>query len=72
MRLGCNGCDVTSGLPDDVTMRTVTLTMGHGQTSLPGYMVTSQIKITHLGYPTDVTMTTVILAVGYKCMAQAT
>jgi len=28
MRVGCNGHDVTSGLPDDVTMIKVTLTMG--------------------------------------------
>jgi len=48
--LGCNGCDVTSVLPDDVTMMTVALAMGHGQTSLLKYVMTSQNKTMHTGY----------------------
>jgi len=72
MRLGCDGHDITSKLPDDITVMTVTLAMGHhGQTSLLGYMVISQNKTAYLGYPTDVTMTMVALTAGYICKMQA-
>ncbi len=42
--------DVTSRLPDDVTGSQLTLTMGHGQTVILGYMVTSRSGVSHLGY----------------------
>jgi len=42
--------DVTSGLPDDITIKMVTLAMEHRQTVILGYMVTSQSNVSHLGY----------------------
>ncbi len=45
-----DGCDITSGLLDDITMTMVTLAMGHGQMSLLGYLMTSQNKASYLGY----------------------
>jgi len=42
--------DVTSRLPDGVTIKMVTLAMGHGQTVILGYMVTSWSNASHLGY----------------------
>jgi len=36
MKCGFDGCDVTSGLPDDATITMVILTTGHGQMSTSG------------------------------------
>jgi len=42
--------DVTSGLPNDVTGSWLTLAMGHGQTVILGYVVTSWSGASHPGY----------------------
>jgi len=59
---------ITSGLLADVTMIMVTLAVEHGQMS-PGYLVTSQNKISHPG-ATDITIIMVTLTAQYKCLAQ--
>jgi len=53
------GDDVTSGLPDDVTIRTVTLTIGHGQMPL-GCIMMSRYKLL-IWVPTDITVMMVAL-----------
>jgi len=47
--MGFYRCDVTSGLPDDINMIRVTLTMGHGQRATPGFLMTSHHVIAYLG-----------------------
>jgi len=49
------------GLPDDVTMAMVPLTMGHRHMTLPGYMMTSGNRSITSGLLTDVTVRMVTL-----------
>ncbi len=61
--LSCDECDITSRLPNDITMTMVTLAMGHGQT------VTSRLRGDVMGQGvtsrllTDVTVKMVTLTV---------
>jgi len=61
LNLGFDGHDITSGLPDDITMTTVTLTTGHGQTATSRFLMMSHHKIAHPGYQTDITVRMVTL-----------
>jgi len=42
--------DVTSGLPNDITVKMVTLAMGHRQMVILGYVVMSWSNASHPGY----------------------
>ena len=46
-------CDITSRLPDDVTMNG-DLTMDHGQMGTSGFLMMSHHVIAHPGYQTDI------------------
>jgi len=61
--------DITSGLLADITMTTVTLAAGHGQTvSRLLCDVTKQGH--HIWVMADITMRTVTLAAQHKCTTQ--
>jgi len=61
MKLDCYGCDVTSGLPEDITVTMVTLTMGHGQMVTSGLLDDITKQVHHI-WVTDATMRMVALA----------
>jgi len=59
--------NVTSGLPDDITMMTVTLTMGHRQMNLWVTMMSQNKSL--IWVMTDITMMMVALAVQHELTA---